>query len=105
MIPAGKLQRSITIERAHTVTNDAGTRSTVWTSHATTRAELVEHAASDEQRPSGAAIKERLTFRLRYLAGVTPADRLRFRGRQFGIVVVKELGRREEMEIVCEAIP
>jgi head-tail adaptor len=105
MIPAGKLQHFVTIERAQRLkTGTAGTVSTVWTAHATARAELVEQVATDEQKPSGTSVRERLTFRLRYLA-ITPADRLRFRDRQFGIVQVRELGRRQGLEIVCEAQP
>lgn len=104
MIPAGNLQHLITIERAQRMkTGAAGTVATAWTAHATTRAELVEQIASDEQKPSGASVRERLTFRLRFLA-ITPADRLRFRDRQFGILQVKELGRRQGLEIVCEAL-
>ena len=104
MIPAGKLQHLVTIERAQRLkTGAAGSVATVWTAHASTRAELVEQVASDEQKPSGASVRERLTFRLRFLA-ITPADRLRFRDRQFGIVQVRELGRRQGLEIVCEAL-
>lgn len=105
MIPAGKLQHFVTIERPQRLkTSAAGTVSTVWTAHATARAELVEHVAADERKASGPSVRERLTFRLRYLA-ITPADRLRFNNKAFGIVLVRELGRRQGLEIVCEAQP
>jgi SPP1 family predicted phage head-tail adaptor len=103
---AGRLDRRITIERA-TETRDAfnnpvlawGPLATVWAS--------VEHIRDSERwsaQEVGAAVQMR--FQIRYsqaVADVNPKDRLTYEGREFDIVAVKELGRREGLELTAAA--
>jgi head-tail adaptor len=102
IIRAGKLDRTITVERRHDIISAAGSMTPVWTAHATVRAEIVEPEIVETANQDGTAEAETLTFRLRFLA-ITPADRVRFDDRIFDIIGVKELGRRRGSELRCKS--
>ena len=105
MISAGKLDRTIRIERAHRVIGEAGRVTVAWTSVATVRAELLQADAVEVAGPHGITSTDSLAFRLRHLAGITPADRVAYDGRAFNIRSVKEIGRRRALELICEGRP
>lgn len=105
MISAGKLDRTIRIERAHRVIGAAGQESVAWTTVATVRAELLQADAVEVAGPHGITSTDSLAFRLRHLAGITPADRVAYDGRAFNIRSVKEIGRRRALELICEGRP
>ena len=103
---AGSLDRRITIERA-TESRDAfnsivkawATLTTVWASKQETRD--TERVASQEV---GAEITTR--FQIRWsstVSDVNPKDRVIFDGRTYDIVGVKEIGRREGLELSASA--
>jgi SPP1 family predicted phage head-tail adaptor len=102
MISAGKLDRTIRIERAHRVVGAAGQESVAWTTVATVRAELLQADAVEVSGPHGISSTDNLAFRLRHLAGITPADRVAYDGRTLNIRSVKEIGRRRALELICE---
>lgn len=105
MISAGKLDRTIRIERAHRVIGAAGRESVAWTAVATVRAERLQTDAVEVAGAHGITSTDSLAFRLRHLAGITPADRVVFDGRAFNIRSVKEIGRRRALELTCEGRP
>lgn len=105
MISAGRLDRTIRIERAHRVIGAAGTESVVWTAVATVRAELMQTDAVEVAGAHGVTSTDSLAFRLRYLGGITPADRVAYDGRTFNIRSAKEIGRRRALELTCEGRP
>lgn len=103
---AGNLDRRIVIERA-TVSHDQfnapvevwGTLATVWASKTDVK---------DGERMRADAVSSEITtrFRIRYsttVADVSPKDRVQFDGRIYDIVAVKEIGRREGIEITASA--
>lgn len=103
---AGRMDRRITIER-FTVTKNAFNEDveawaplvTVWASKEDIR---------DGERWAAAEVSAEITtrFRIRYssqVADVNPKDRLLFDGREYNIVAVKEIGRREGLEITAAA--
>ncbi|MBM3545281.1 MAG: head-tail adaptor protein [Alphaproteobacteria bacterium] len=105
-LQAGDLDRRITIERC-TEMRDAfnnpvktwGPLATVWASRAD---------VSDSERSAAQEIGAEITtrFRIRWsraLSDVDPRDRVRFDGRLYGIAAVKEIGRREGLEITASA--
>lgn len=100
---AGKLDRTITIERATPSIAADGTPTEAWAPLATMRAQLVKRAADDTAHDTGAVTVTTVTFRTRFLDGVTPADRVTYAGRAFGIEEVVELGRREGLDLRCSA--
>jgi len=101
---AGALDRVITVERSTETVNDLGQVVTAWTELATLRAQLVQATTAEFIRGFGASSETAIVFRTRFLAGVTLADRVSYDGATFNIVEVKELGRREGLELRCTRV-
>lgn len=102
MIAAGKLDRSIRIERPHRVPGYAGAETITWTNVATVPAELVQAETIETAEAKGVRSTEALTFKIRFI-GITSDDRLIYDGRPLNIVRVRELGRRRALEITAKA--
>lgn len=96
---AGKLDRSITIERLTETVSDTGGVASAWTTTATIRAEIVNQTASEFLTGYGEAEAGTIVFRIRYRADITTADRITYAGRQFNIKEVAEIGRRRWLEL------
>lgn len=101
---AGKLDRSITIQRFTSTVNEYGTPVQDWTDLATVRAQIVQASTEEFIRAYGASDKTVIIFRLRLLDDVTNADRVKYGdGPHFNIKEIKEIGRRRGLELRCEA--
>lgn len=98
---AGKLDRSIEIQRESVAISDAGERSVSWTTIATLRAELVTAEHTETPREPGASTDTVLVFRTRWI-DVGTADRVVYRGKAQSIVGVREIGHRgRDMQVTC----
>ena len=97
---AGKLDRTIKIQGFANTVNEYGTPVETWTDKATLRAQLIQ-SSTEEFIENGAEEKTVVIFRTRFLAGVTAADRIHYLGGDFNIKELKEIGRREGLEIRC----
>jgi head-tail adaptor len=97
---AGLLDRVITLDRA-TVTVDAnGTPQPSWATYATMRAQLLTNATKEQALKSfGEETDVARAFRIRWIDGVLLSDRLTYNSDHYRIVEVKEIGRREGLEI------
>lgn len=104
MIKAGKLDRQITIERETETVAASGAVSKAWAAVATIRAELVQRSADEFLTGFGVAEAGGAVFRIRYLAGITPADRVIFDGAAYDINEIAELGRKRGLELHCARI-
>jgi SPP1 family predicted phage head-tail adaptor len=101
---AGKLDRPITIERATTAIDDAGTPQTTWATVATLRAQIITQSAQEFIRAEGGGTSENaIVFRTRYVEGVQLDDRVTYEGASFDVKETKEIGRRRGLEIRCIA--
>lgn len=99
---AGRLDRRIRIEKYGPGVDDGwGNPSPGYTPLGTYRAEMLKGSSEEFFRAGGMAEVEALVFRLRYLAGISTADRVAHRGQYFNIVETKEIGRRQGLEIRC----
>ena len=97
---AGKLDRSITIERLDGSAIDAdGVPANAWATVATLRAQVVAADADEFLTGAGTASAETILFRTRWTADVQMTDRVRYAGRAYGIRCLVELGRRAGLEI------
>ncbi|GAA4111182.1 phage head closure protein [Aminobacter aganoensis] len=96
---AGKLDRTITIERKSEAVSDSGAVVAAWTPVATVRAEIVTSAASEFLTGFGEAESGNIAFRIRYLAGITTADRVTYAGQVYDLKEVTEIGRRRGLEL------
>ncbi|OWU84466.1 head-tail adaptor protein [Oceanicola sp. 22II-s10i] len=96
---AGKLDRLITIERQTETVAATGAVSKEWAAVATVRAELVQQNADEYLAGFGEAEGGGAVFRVRYLAGITTAERLNYDGAAYDIDEVVEIGRRRVLEL------
>ena len=119
---AGKLDRTITLERSGPsfdapqaidanglpikgweVEGD-GTPSQVWRTLATVKAEMLEMGSTDYMRAQGASFEKLGIFRIRWIDGLTLADRVRYNGTHYRIEDINEIGRRVGLELRCKAV-
>jgi SPP1 family predicted phage head-tail adaptor len=100
---AGKLDRSITIERQTETVLPTGAAVSAWSTIASVRAEVVQTTASEIATSYGEAQDGSLTFRVRYLLGITTADRVTYAGQAYDLKTVIEIGRRRSLELMAVA--
>lgn len=98
---AGKLDKSITIERPTTAVDIYGTPVTAWVPVATMRGQIINAATEEFIRGQGASSETSITFRTRWLDDVTVANRITYDGAAYDIKETKELGRRRGLDIRC----
>lgn len=98
---AGKLDKSITIERFATTVDDFGTETEAWTPVATVRAQLIQASTEEAIRAFGTNSESVSVFRIRHHDGIVLADRVVYAGQAYDLKEVKELGRREGLELRC----
>jgi SPP1 family predicted phage head-tail adaptor len=105
-LQAGDLDRRITIERFTETRDPFNNPVKSWAPLATVWASRAD--VSDSERLAAQEIGAEITtrFRIRWsraLSDVDPKDRVRFDGRLYDIVGVKEIARREGLEITTAA--
>lgn len=100
---SGKLDHTITIQRSTTASNEYRTPVPSWADVATLRAQVIESSTEEFLTAAGATDKTLCVFRVRYLAGITNADRVMHAGKAFNIREVKEIGRRKGLDLRAEA--
>lgn len=93
------LAYTIRIQRAAITLSAAGSPSTAWADLVTLRAAMVDSVSEEIQRAAGMGDERPVTFRTRYVDGITPADRIHFHGRLYDIKSATMLGRRRGLEI------
>lgn len=101
---SGRLRRVITLQKAGHTLDQFRVAVPGWTDFATLRAELVAEAAQEAVTSEGASDLEVLTFRTRFMPGVTNAMRLSFRGEGYNLRRVMVIGNDAGLELVAEKI-
>lgn len=97
---AGDLDRRVTIRRLTLGADDGyGNQVEEWTDVATLWAEVKQTGGTEFLAAGRIGDETRLTFRVRYLAGITTTDRAVYQGVEHDIVEVRELGRRKGLEL------
>lgn len=103
---AGQLDRRITIQRKSLTQSGSGEEVVTWTDVATVWAQKIENRGDERfaaKQYVGHAIR---TFRFRWsstVSEISTQHRILFDGRAFDITDVREIGRREGIEIDCYA--
>ncbi|WJR76012.1 phage head closure protein [Bradyrhizobium sp. NP1] len=101
---AGDLDRLIGIQSRSTGLDLYGAPIDVWTTVATMRAKLIQIATDDREDQRGHTTDKTMTFRTRWLDGVTLENRLVYEGQNYTIRNIKELGRRIGLDLTCERV-
>ncbi|WP_313193702.1 phage head closure protein [Shinella zoogloeoides] len=100
---AGKLDKTITLQRFTSTVDDYGTPIETWTDLATVRAQIIQATTEEFMKGWGASTEAATVFRIRHMDGITPADRVTYQGRAYDLKEIKELGRREGLDLRCVA--
>jgi SPP1 family predicted phage head-tail adaptor len=100
---AGLLTKTIDLQRATVAVDQYGTPANTWATFATVRAQLLQATTEEFMRTFGASTEAAVVFRIRFLDGITLADRVSYQGRAYDLKEVKELGRREGLDLRCLA--
>lgn len=100
---AGRLDRTITVQRVTSAVDDFGTPVESWSDIATLRAEIVQASTREFFKDDAPRDNATIVFRTRFLDGITNADRVAYDGRLFDITDTKEIGRRRGLELRCVA--
>lgn len=104
MLNIGNMDRRITIERETETVKPSGSVVKVWAPVATVWAEVLQQTASEFFTGFGEAETGTVIFRVRYRPGMTTADRVIYDGTAYGLKEIKELGRRDALELRGEAV-
>ncbi|XKM39126.1 phage head closure protein [Rhizobium ruizarguesonis] len=104
MLNIGNMDRRITIERETETVSPSGDARKVWAPVETVWAEVLQQTASEFFTGYGEAETGTVIFRVRYRPGITTADRVSYDGQPYGLTEIKELGRRDALELRGEAL-
>lgn len=96
---AGKLDRQIVIQRFTNTVDDYGAPVETWTTLATVRAQIIQQSTEEFIRGYGATDDAIVIFRIRWIAGLTTADRVQFDSKNYNIRELKPIGRAEGLDI------
>lgn len=98
---AGKLDKTITIERRGEVVDDYGTVTEGWATLAGVRAQVIQQSTEEFLQSAGTTGQTAIVFRIRHRDGLTTADRVSYQGQVFDLKEIKELGRRDGLDLRC----
>jgi SPP1 family predicted phage head-tail adaptor len=102
---AVNLDRKITIEELQQVPDGAGGFSESWATVGTYWAGKEQQSADEALRAGSRFAEETLYFRTRWISGVNASDfRVKYEGDTYDIVGVREIGRREGLELQTERV-
>ncbi len=96
---AGDMDRWITIQSVEYVFDDFGGFEEVWTDVADVWAHVSQQSGREFFAAGGIQSERKVVFRLRWLDGITVIHRVVYDGREHNIHEVRELGRREGLEL------
>jgi SPP1 family predicted phage head-tail adaptor len=101
---AGSLDRVIEIQRPTTTLDLYGTPTQGWAKVATMRAAMLQYSTDNREGQRGDTTDTTITFRTRWLDGLSPEHRVLYEGQAFKITGIKEIGRRVGLDIMCERV-
>ena len=101
---AGNLDRLIEIQCRSTGIDLYGTPINVWTTFATMRAQLIQIATDNTEGARGNVSDQVVTFRTRWLDGVSLENQVVYNGQTYFLKNIKELGRRVGLDLICERV-
>lgn len=96
---SGALDRTIRIQSFTSVDDGAGNQIETWTDEATVRAQVMQASTEEFRRAWGASTEPTYVYRIRWYDSLTLAHRIVADGIVRTIVEIKEIGRRNGLEI------
>lgn len=99
MMQAGKLQHPIELQHLTETLSASRKVKEVWTTYAKGRAELRLAGASEFLTSYGEGVSNNAIFIIRWIPGVSVADRIIHNGTAWNVVALAEIGRRRGLEL------
>lgn len=96
---AGDLDRRIVLERRVEQQDASGQPIITWTPIATVWAQVQQQSGREFMSGAIPVSERRVVFRMRHRTDVTVLDRVAYDGDEFDLNEVRELGRREGLEL------
>ena len=97
---AGNMDRRITIRRFSVTGDDGyGNQIEAWADHATVWAEVRQSAGKEFMEAGRIGDERKVVFRIRFMAALTVADRVAYQGAEHDTVEIRELGRKQGIEL------
>lgn len=96
---AGKLHHDIELQRLKETLGPGRVIAQTWTTYAYCRAELRQSGASEFLTTFGEGVSNNAIFLIRWVPGVSVADRIMHDCKAWNIVGVAEIGRRKGLEL------
>ena len=101
----GTLDRQITLQRSSITGSDAvGGSIIAWATLQKVWSRVVPMSGSESLRLERQVSSETSRFFIRYFAGLTVKDRISYDGKLWDIQNIRELGRKESLEILAEVV-
>lgn len=95
----GRMDRRVTLQRRVMAENAYGEQVEAWTDLCTVWAEMVPLRGVERFAAQQTAASSDTKWRIRYLTGLTPVDRLVHAGRVHDVTAMMEIGRKMGLEI------
>lgn len=102
---SGAFDRVITIQQSTVTEDDFGATQEAWTDVVTTHAQMINSSAKEFIKDFGAASVATCIFRIRYISGLTLANRVAYDGGIYLMKEIAEIGRRRGLELRCVQQP
>ena len=101
---SGKLNNLIELQRQTETVAASGAVSSTWATYATGRAELRQAGISEFLTTAIEGTENNAVFLIRWVSGVSVADRILHNGVAWNIVALAEIGRRRGLELRAVAV-
>lgn len=96
---SGKLQHRIDLQRLSQTLGPGRVPVQTWATYASGKADLRQAGVSEFLTAYGEGVTNNAVFLLRWLPGVSVADRVLHGGKVWNIVAIAEIGRRKGLEL------
>jgi SPP1 family predicted phage head-tail adaptor len=96
---AGGLDRRVTLQRFTVTTDDYGEEIQTWSDLATVFAEVRQQSGREFIAAAQVQADRLVVFFIRWFSGLTVLDRVSYAGTLHDIVEVREIGRRDGVEL------
>lgn len=103
MMQAGQLDQRITIQALTDGQDAYGHLTQAWSDLVEVWAQYMPGAGNEKYAAAGVYAETQGRFRMRWRAGITVEHRVRFDGRNYDILAVDEIGRRDGLELKVKA--
>lgn len=104
MIRSGRLDRTVVIQSATVAQDSIGAEKKTWSTLATVPAEYIPVGGSEAIAGNILQSQKTARFIIRYRSDVTVKNRLTFESDTWDISYLREIGRREGLEITAQVV-